>query len=172
MHHPRWQADLDKMTHHQNQRGGVTVGHLDHVGPVENAVVMLLRLWGEDGHKRAALRRSLSHMLGTENGPYVFDRFAELCFLCAQYGRRPLIRHAPDCRCLGADESCMAHFIATAGQGQREDAMMMATLILRPDMAPAAAGLAEQIGIALAQMTANRSVDVACTHPASSVHLH
>ena len=65
-----------------------------------------------------------------------------------------MIRHGLGCACLGADESCFAQMIAAASEGAREDAMMLAALIVRPDFAPALASLSEEFGLALRRMTA------------------
>ena len=78
--------------------------------------------------------------------------FETLSALCAQYGRRPLMRHGLDCKCVGADESCFANFIGYASEGAREDAMLMATNLVRPDMALVLVGLAEEFGFALKHM--------------------
>ena len=43
--------------------------------------------------------------------------------------------------------------IGAAADGAREDAMMLAALIVRPDFAPALAALSEQLGLALQRMT-------------------
>ena len=56
------------------------------------------------------------------------------------------MRHSVTCKCLGSDESCFANFIATATDGQREDAMLIATLLVRADMAPLVASLAADFG--------------------------
>lgn len=62
------------------------------------------------------------------------------------------MRHALHCKCLGADEACFANFIATAATGEREDAMLIATLIVRADVAPLIASLAAEVGLAFRQM--------------------
>ncbi len=74
-------------------------------------------------------------------------RFEELLDLLADYRRRPLVRHAPDCRCVGADEAVFAHFVTTAATGEREDAMLIATLLVRADVSPLAASLAQTVGL-------------------------
>ena len=62
------------------------------------------------------------------------------------------MRHAADCACLGADEACFANFIATATTGEREDALLMAMLLVRPDVAPQLCAVAMNLGLALKQM--------------------
>ncbi|CUK09893.1 hypothetical protein RUE5091_03242 [Ruegeria denitrificans] len=115
---------------------------------------MYLRLWGDGVQGRADAASDFEIALGAECGRAAMMSLDRLCSLCAHHGRRPLIRHGLECSCLGADENCFAQMIAAASEGSREDAMMMASLIVRPDFAPALASLSEELGLALRRMTA------------------
>ncbi|MEL6104228.1 MAG: hypothetical protein AAFR68_23370, partial [Pseudomonadota bacterium] len=86
--------------------------------------------------------------------------FETLCDLCVRHGRRPLMRHNVTCKCLGADESCFANFVGYASEGDREDALLIATTMVRPDVAPALVGVAQEFGLALKRMAikANRPI--------------
>ena len=53
---------------------------------------------------------------------------------------------------VSSDESCFAKFIATAVDGERDDAPLIATLLVRPDVAPLIASLATNFGLALKRM--------------------
>ena len=90
--------------------------------------------------------------LGAQCGRKALNSFETLCDLCVRHGRRPLMRRQVACRCLGADESCFANFIGYASEGEQEDALMIATTIVNPGMAPALAGLAQEFGLALRRM--------------------
>ena len=131
-----------------NKRGGAPVGLMTELDGVEAASVIYLRLWcgGPDGQD--SVSEDFAMGLGVERGAKAFKSFAELCRLCARHGRRPLMRHAVSCKCLGADEACFANFISTAADGAREDAMLIATLIVRADIAPMVASLAADVGLA------------------------
>ncbi len=136
-----------------SSRGGATVGRLSDLGPIEAGAVMYLRLWGDGENGRAGAASDFEIALGADCGRSAMLTLDRLCSLCANYGRRPLIRHGLGCSCLGADENCFAQMIASASEGAREDAMMMASLIVRPDFAPALASLSEELGLALRRMT-------------------
>ena len=73
--------------------------------------------------------------------------------MTARYARRPLLGHAPDCPCAGADECVFARFVALAAEGAREDAVLMAALLVRADVALCLAALAEAIGLGLMRDT-------------------
>ena len=79
------------------------------------------------------------------------------------------MRHHISCTCLGADESCFATFIGYASEGEREDALMLATTFVRADMAPLLVGLAQEFGLALQRMS---RTDAATTRPAGATTLH
>ncbi len=137
-----------------SSRGGAAVGRLTDLAPIEAGAVMYLRLWSEGAKGRADAASDFDIALGANQGRAAMLTLDRLCSLCASYGRRPLIRHGLGCACLGADENCFAQMIAAASEGAREDAMMMASLIVRPDFAPALASLSEKLGMALRRMTA------------------
>lgn len=152
-------------------RGGATVGRLSDLSPIEAGAVMYLRLWNESTQARSDAASDFEIALGLEQGCAAMLTLDRLCGLCANHGRRPLIRHGLGCSCLGADENCFAQMIAAASEGAREDAMMMASLIVRPDYAPALASLSEELGMVLRRMTA--SVPLPTTgHQSPSAVLH
>ncbi|MEO3416642.1 hypothetical protein AAFO92_18485 [Roseovarius sp. CAU 1744] len=140
------------MTAPLSYRGGAPVGHLSELGPVEAGAIFYLRLWSDGRDAQSLVWNDFATALGPENGRKALKSFEALCTLCARHGRRPLMRHSLTCKCVGADESCFANFIGYASEGAREDAMLMATNLVRPDMAPVIVGLAEDFGIALKRM--------------------
>lgn len=134
-------------------RGGAPVGFLDELAPIEASAVTYLRRWcdGPDAQRQVAHDFTLA--LGPARGKDVLRSFQSLCELCGRHGRRPLMRHHVACKCLGADESCFANFIGYASEGASEDALLIATVLVRPDMAPLLVGLAQDFGMALRSMT-------------------
>ena len=138
------------MSLHHHARGAAPVGHVGHLQPAEQLAVGLLRARTDGPEALAEIEAVIRPVLGPERTEHLFDALAQLCQLCEQHGRRPLLCHGCACSCLGADESCFANFIACASDGQREDAMLMATLLVRPDYAPYLVGHAETLGRCLA----------------------
>lgn len=154
-----------------SSRGGAAVGRLSDLNPIEVGAVMYLRLWSEGPQARADAASDFEIALGLDQGRAAMMTLDRLCGLCAHHGRRPLVRHGLGCSCLGADENCFAQMIAAASEGAREDAMMMASLIVRPDFAPALASLSEEMGMVLRRMTA--SIPLPTTgHKSPSAVLH
>lgn len=131
-----------------NQRGGRAVCHLSDLEPIEAAAVFYLRLWCNGPDAQAEVWSDFATSLGLQRGRAALSSFERLCDLYTRHARRPLLRHDVRCACVGSDEACFANFIATATEGEHEDATMLACLMVRVDVAPMAVGLAQQVGFA------------------------
>ncbi len=156
------------MRHSHANRGGAPVGFLSELEALEAASILYLRRWCDGPRSRAQVSHDFAATLGAEHGQRALDAFENLYSLCCEHGRRPLMRHAVNCKCMGSDESCFANFVAAAATGAREDALMIATLLVRPDVAPILTALAADFGLALARMNlrATRSAAHATRQPA------
>lgn len=140
------------MTLSSERRGGAPVGFVTELDPVEAGAVLYLRLWCEGEETRLQMSQDLTTALGPERGDQALKSFAAICDLCVRHGRRPLMRHHVTCKCLGADESCFANFLGYASDGDKEDALLIATTLVAPNVAPLLVGLAEEFAMALKQM--------------------
>ena len=149
-----------------SQRGGAAVGLLAELDEIEACAVMYLRLWNSGATARQQMLVEFGRTVGPRAARNMLDGLDHICDLCARYGRRPIMRHGISCKCLGADEACFANLVMLAARGEREDAMLIATLMVRADMAPALAGLAETFGLAIKLLT-RREYRAQC--PASRV---
>ncbi|HMQ92825.1 MAG TPA: hypothetical protein PKA33_10500 [Amaricoccus sp.] len=134
-------------------RGGATVGHVAELDAVAAGAVICLRRWCDGPAAQAQMREDFARALGPEAGGSAMRAFEELCDLCARHGRRPLMRHHVACKCIGADEACFANFVALASEGDREDAMLIATILVRADIAMCLLARAEAFGLALKRMS-------------------
>lgn len=141
------------MNQTSSHRGGAPVGFVAELDAVEAGAVLYLRLWCDGPDSQAVVSEDFSRCLGQDQGREALESLEQLCRLCVSYGRRPLMRHQVACKCLGADESCFANFVAAATEGDQQDAMMIATILVRADMAPSLVGLAQSVGLALKRMT-------------------
>lgn len=143
---------MNAMTPH---RGGAPVGYLSELEPVEAGAVLYLRLWCDGPEGQRQVWRNFSKALGPKAGRNAIRTLETLLDLCVQHGRRTLMRHQVACKCFGADESCFANFIGYASEGEREDALLLAATLVRPDMAPLLVDLAQDFGLALRRMSLN-----------------
>lgn len=141
------------------------MGHLADLDAIEAAAVIYLRQWHDGPGGQSLVFADFAGVLGHSAGQHSVESFAQICALCASHSRRPLMRHARHCTCLGADEACFARFIGAAGEGAQEDAMLMATLLVRVDMAPILAGLARDFALALRRLSLAMPRDMSASPP-------
>jgi hypothetical protein len=126
--------------------GAAPVALIDGLPPLERRVIRCLRLWcaGPEGE------RAVRWEVGREGGgDRLAHNFGELLRLIADHARRPLLGHALDCPCAGSDECIFARFVALAAEGAREEAVLMAALIVRADVALGLIAVAEEVGLGL-----------------------
>lgn len=127
--------------------GGAPVGHIDDLGALEARAVRLLRLWCDAGP--GAVEARLAPDLDPGPARSASRALDALLRLCGATGRRPLMRHAAQCACLGADEAWFARLVGHGALAEREEAMMLAMAFLRPDAVAEAAHLAQALGLGL-----------------------
>lgn len=135
------------------RRGGAPVGHLAELPQVEARAVACLRLWCDGAEAQGRLWQELAGALGAGPARDALGAFERLVGLLARHGRRPLMRHARECACVGADEAAFATLVAAAAEGERHDAALLAALLVRPAMAADLAELAGAFGRALHRMS-------------------
>ena len=133
----------------KNHRGGSPVGYQNELEDVESSAVLYLRLWCDGPEAQKDVYNDFSTVLGELLGKKSVNSLDKIWKLLADHGRRPLMRHDVECKCLGADEACFANLIRAAAEGQREDAMIFATLLVSPDFSAWVVALAQNFGLAL-----------------------
>ncbi len=159
------------MKHERISRGGAPVGHLAELGAVEAAAVIYWRLWADGLTGQRRVQADFCAVLGDKAGIDATDALAQIFDTCARHGRRPLMRHGLGCKCLGADESCIANFIGYGSEGRREDAALIATLLVTPDLCMPLAALAQTLGLALRRMAlAKRPTPIATHSNTRTIH--
>lgn len=136
------------MSAHPRNPGGAAVGRLSELPPLERRVVRCVRLWSDGPQGKATLGEELAHRHG--HGAAGLGRaLDDLLETTVRYARRPLMGHALDCPCAGSDECVFARFVALAAEGAREEAVLIAALIVRADIALGLTSLAESVGLGL-----------------------
>ena len=133
-------------------RGGAPVGQLAHYPVIEAVSVIYFRHWCESAGQENMLLTEFESGLGARRGRRACKQFQSLCDMCLRHARRPFVRHSVGCKCVGADEACFANLVAAAAEADTEDAMMIATLMVKAQVAPLVTGLAVDVGLALKQM--------------------
>lgn len=147
------------------KHGAASIGHIDHLPALEQFAVLCLRGLG----RGPELRLFLTRKFGVDMGNAVMERCDDLAQFLTRHARRPLMRHAPDCSCLGADEAVFAHLCRLADTGDTEELRMFAMTLCRADLAPCLMPPAEFFILTLKQAIA-RTQPKGCPVAAHKLH--
>lgn len=131
------------------------VARIDALPDLEAWCVTALRHWMDGPATQAVLRRDLGCSHGVAGACAILRDLDSLLDLICRDGRRQMMRRHVNCAGVAADEAVFARFVATAATGPREDALLMAMLIVRPDVAPLAASLGQRIGLSCLRQPSN-----------------
>lgn len=132
--------------------GAAPVSRLSDLTPLEQRVVIYTRLWSDGRRGQAEVWRDLTERHGPAPARFATKNLETLLTEIVAHGRRPMQRHAPHCPCVGGDECVLARFVALAAEGAREDAILMATLMVRADLSFGLARVAEELGLTLSRV--------------------
>ena len=135
------------------RHGGAPVGDLDALPRPQGMAVRMLRAWCEGPEAQAAVCSTFAAGLGPARGRAALAAFEALVRLLTGAGRRPLMRHGLACRCVGSDEAVFAHLLALAAMGEREDARLVASLLLPAALSDRAVDHAREAGLAMARLS-------------------
>ena len=151
--------------------GAATVADLQSMDGAQALGVMLFRDWFDGPAGRARVESVFAEAFGPAGGDMARDAWSDLAALLAAGVRRPVMRHAVTCRCVGADEAVVAQVLTLAARGEREDAMLVLSLLVPGDRLLAAMQVAERAGLALLRLTACwRRDHRAATAPSRRLH--
>lgn len=131
--------------------GAALVARLADLPPLEQRLVRYLRLWSSGCLGQAEVWQDLVARHGPSVAGCAASQFDALVRMIVAYARRPLHCHAPSCPCAGGDECALVRIVGLATEGAREDAVLMAALLVRPDMALGLARDAEALGLTLSR---------------------
>ena len=135
------------MKHTRHISGTVPAGHMSEMTGVAGMVITCLRHWNRGG-AAAAFGLLRNHMDETQAGASV-EALQNLAHVLEAGIRRPLRCHQPDCPCVGTDEAAFARFVEEAAFGAREDALMLASLLVEPRGILSLTDAAERLGLHL-----------------------
>lgn len=116
------------MKHARDITGSTTVGDMTGVTHVADMVITCLRQWNRNG--AAAAFALLRDRMGAAQAGASVRALQDLADILEAHMRRPLRCHAPHCSCVGTDEAAIARFVEEAAFGARDDALMLASLLV------------------------------------------
>ncbi|WP_297772197.1 hypothetical protein [uncultured Roseovarius sp.] len=135
------------MKHARDLSGQMPVGHMAEMDGISAMAVACLRAWNQGGAMRAhaMLCERMTEPMATAS----FEALHDVTEVLGSNVRRPLRCHAPQCDCVGLDEAAFARFVEEAALGEREDALMLASLLVAPRGILPLADAAGRLGLAL-----------------------
>jgi hypothetical protein len=137
-----------------SRTGGETVADLHAMEGPQALAVMMLRDWFDGAEGRSRVADTLRDELGPVAGAAATEAWCDLGALIEHGTRRPVMRHAVTCRCVGADEAVLALVMMQAARGEREDAMLVLSLLVAGERLMTAVRAAERAGRACLQVSA------------------
>lgn len=130
-------------------RGGYPVAAFDSLPGGERLVVKALRHWSEGPDGVARIAEMLGERMAPDAASVCHRALGDMLRVVAGHGRRKLVRHGAGCACVGADEAVLAHFVMLAATGDREDAMLVGSLMVEGPLLPRFTEAARQAGLLL-----------------------
>lgn len=120
-----------KKENHYNA-GEVTVNTMDHVSEFEKKSIYLLRHAEKlfDSDSMSDVPQHLRKLF--ENGENR-STIIEFLTVIAQHSMRPVVRHQPECRCIGADENVFSNILKFSHEGMKSEAMILGSLLVKSD---------------------------------------
>lgn len=154
------------MKHARNLDGGMPVTSMAEMTGLPAMVIGCLRAWNRGGAEGALVH--LSSRLPEPMALGTFEALQDLAAVLGPHMRRPLRCHAANCACVGLDEAAFARFVEEAAFGQREDALMLACLMVEARAILPLTDAAGRLGLCLhrAGLCARRQ---AMPEPASTI---
>jgi hypothetical protein len=140
-----------------SEHGLAAVGELRAMPPARSLAIRLLRdglAGGPAGRRRMAAL--LAAALGPQGAAPAIAAWEDLAGALALHARRPLRLRPVACALVGADEAAASLAIGLAAQGEREEALLMLSLLVRADRMLPALDAAERWGLSLERVARGR----------------
>lgn len=141
------------MSKGKTPRGAAPVGYLIELPFVEAAAVQYLRLWCSGPAYQDDVWNDFASLLGPHESRLAMQNLGDLCKLISERRSRPMMRHTVQSKCLGADESIFANLIGAASDGEEQDTLLFAALLVDAKHALAAVRSAESFARSLKLMS-------------------
>lgn len=137
------------------------VDQMDQMDGLNRLTVAALRAWNAGGALRA--HALFCDRMAEPMALAAFEALQDLTEVLGPHIRRPLRCHAPHCARVGLDEAAFARFVQEAALGEREDALLLASILVQARAILPLTDIAARLGLCLhrATLTAPRIPDPA-----------
>jgi len=117
-------------------KGGSTVAIMSDLSWEEHLVIYYFRCCFVGSEALLEIHEEFSFYLGTETANKTIGALQFLFTKLQNSGRRRLVSHDLNCKCVGADENCFAQLVTRSTNTDKNDAILIGILLTDADLAP------------------------------------
>ena len=117
-------------------KGGSPVAVISDLSWEEHLVIYYFRCCFEGSEALLEVHEEFRFYLGTEIANKTIGALQFLFSKLQNNGRRRLVRHDLNCKCVGADENCFAQLVTRSTCVDKKDAILIGILLSDADLAP------------------------------------
>ena len=117
-------------------KGGSPVAIMSDLSWEEHLVIYYFRCCFVGSEALLEIHEEFSFYLGTETANKTIGALQFLFTKLQNSGRRRLVSHDLNCKCVGADENCFAQLVTRSTYADKNDAILIGILLTDADLAP------------------------------------
>ena len=126
-------TNLEKKT---QIKGGSPVAIMSDLSWEEHLVIYYFRCCFEGSEALLEIHEEFRFYLGTEKANKTIGALQFLYNKLQNNGRRRLVSHDLNCKCVGADENCFAQLVTRSTYTDKKDSILIGLLLTDADLAP------------------------------------
>ena len=128
-------------------KGGSPVAVISDLSWEEHLVIYYFRCCFEGSEALLQVHEEFRFYLGAETADKTIRSLQFLFSKLQNNGRRRLVRHDLNCKCVGIDENCFAQLVTRSTSADKKDAILIGILLTDADMAPELVYAAEDFAV-------------------------
>ena len=117
-------------------KGGSPVAVMSDLSWEEHLVIYYFRCCFEGSEALLEIHEEFRFYLGTEKANKTIGALQFLYNKLQNNGRRRLVSHDLNCKCVGADENCFAQLVTRSTYTDKKDSILIGLLLTDADLAP------------------------------------
>ena len=128
-------------------KGGSPVAIMSDLSWEEHLVIYYFRCCFEGSEALLEIHEEFRFYLGTEKANKTIGALQFLYNKLQNNGRRRLVSHDLNCKCVGADENCFAQLVTRSTYTDKKDSILIGLLLTDADLAPELVYAAEDFAV-------------------------
>ena len=128
-------------------KGGSPVAKMSDLSWEEHLIIYYFRCCFEESEALLEVHEEFSFYLGSEVADKTLGALKFLFNKLQSNGRRHLVSHDLNCKCVGADENCFAQLVTRSTYIDKKDAILIGILLTDADLAPELVYAAEDFAV-------------------------